>query len=132
MKRLFWRWRRCFTPTMATVAISFYILPVWAGEAVEGSPPIDLFSEALRLVGYLIALGAVALLFVHLGKRIQPKLGASGPVHLIGGRNLAPNAGVRLVRVGRRGWLVGVTRDRVTMLAELDEDDLKSLEEPFR
>ncbi len=87
-------------------------------------------SEALRLVGYLIVLGALALLLVHLSKRFQPRFG-SGPIQLLGGRNLSTAVGIRLIQVGRRGWLVGVTRDRISMLAELTEEDLKNLEEPF-
>ncbi|MBF0188271.1 MAG: flagellar biosynthetic protein FliO, partial [Magnetococcales bacterium] len=38
---------------------------------------------------------------------------------------LAPGAGVRIVAVGKRAWLLGVSKERVEALAELTPEDLE-------
>lgn len=108
------------------VPLLLWPLEGWAGP--EGPPPVDLWAEGLRIIGYLLILMVLGLLATQLAKRLQPKLG-SGPIRLVGGRNLAPGVGVRLIQVGSRGWLIGVTRERVTLLAELGEEELRAVRE---
>lgn len=103
----------------------------WCGYAwgAEGEvEPVDLWAELVRLVGYLLVVAALGLAATHLGKKLQPRLG-SGPIRLLGGRNLAPGVGVRLIQVGSRAWLIGVTRERVSLLAELREEDVRAAQE---
>ncbi|MBF0623804.1 MAG: flagellar biosynthetic protein FliO [Magnetococcales bacterium] len=114
------------------------LLPPWlapalarAEEAAANAPPIDLLEETLRIMGYLALLIVLAVLAVKVGKRLEPRIGG-GPVRLLGGRNLGPGVGVRLVRVGSRAWLIGVTKERVSLLAELGEQELQALEEQTR
>ena len=88
------------------------------------APPIDLLGEATQVAGYLLILIVLAALAVHLGRRFRPGLGGEGPIHVLDGRNLAPGIGVRLIRVGSQSWLVGVTKERVSLLAEITTEDL--------
>lgn len=110
-------------------ALSFGVLadmPVFSTASAEekSPPPIDLMGEAAQLAGYLLILIVLAALAVHLGRRFQPGSGKGGPIHIVDGRNLAPGVGVRLVRVGSQSWLIGVTKERVSLLAEIAVEDL--------
>lgn len=112
-------------PPGPSVAARFFLLvffvspPLAQAADAAAEPPIDLAAKAVQVAGYLLIFIVLAALAVHLAKRYQPTLGGSGPIHIVDGRNLAPGVGVRLVRVGSRAWLLGVTRDRISMLAEL-------------
>ncbi len=97
---------------------------VHATEQPVQPPPIDLMSEAMQVAGYLLIFMVLAALVVHLGKRYQPGLGGMGPICIEDGRNLAPGVGLRLVRVGSRAWLLGVTKDRISMLAEISAQEI--------
>ncbi|WP_130470458.1 flagellar biosynthetic protein FliO [Candidatus Magnetaquicoccus inordinatus] len=89
----------------------------------------DWLGEAFwKVIGALVVLVALALLVVRLGRRLRPQWRGGGPIFIEDGRNLAPGVGVRLLRVGSRYWLIGVTRERVTLIGELSEEDL--LDEP--
>ncbi|MBF0294041.1 MAG: flagellar biosynthetic protein FliO [Magnetococcales bacterium] len=88
------------------------------------SPPIDLAGEVTRIVGYLLLLIVLATLATRLGRKYAPRMGGGGPIRIEDGRNFSPGVGVRLVRVGSRAWLLGVSRDRVTLLAEMAPEDL--------
>ena len=98
----------------------------------EAAPPIDLVAEAVQLTGYLLILVVLAALAVHLGRRFRPGLGGDGPIHVIDGRNLAPGVGVRLIRVGSQSWLVGVTKEHVSLLAEVATDNPASVLSPVK
>lgn len=95
--------------------------PSWAE---EGAPVVDLWTKGVEISGYLFIFIVLAALVVHLTKRYQPHWGAAGPIQLVDGRNLGPGLGVRLVRVGSRAWLLGVTRERISLLAELSASEL--------
>ncbi|MEO5338969.1 MAG: flagellar biosynthetic protein FliO [Magnetococcus sp. MYC-9] len=81
-------------------------------------------AEATQVAGYLLVLGALAALVVYVSKRLRPQWRGSGPIFIEDGRNLAPGVGVRLIRVGARYWLIGITKENVSLLAELTEEDL--------
>lgn len=106
------------------------IFSVQSGWGADNKPPIDLMAEATQVGGYLLLLIVLAVLAIHLGKRFQPGLGGQGPICIEDGRNLAPGVGVRLVRVGSRAWLLGVTKDQVSLLAELDAGDFTTSSTP--
>ncbi|MBF0184438.1 MAG: FliO/MopB family protein [Magnetococcales bacterium] len=85
----------------------------------------ELMGDALwKVIGALVVFVALALLVIRLGRRISPSWRGGGPIFIEDGRNLAPGVGVRLLRVGSRYWLVGVTREQVTLIGELSEEDL--------
>ncbi|MBF0369584.1 MAG: flagellar biosynthetic protein FliO [Magnetococcales bacterium] len=108
-------------------------LPALAFAAGEGSPVvIDYLGQGVRVAGFLMLLIVVAALVVRFGKRFQPGLGGGGPIQVMDGRNLAPGVGVRLVKVGEQAWLIGVTRDRISMLAEVSGKELAPPEEVTR
>lgn len=92
----------------------------------QDDPAIDLVGESAQLAGYLLIFIVLAALLVHLGKRVRPSLTGSGPIQIIDGRNLAPGVGVRLIRVGSQSWLIGVTKERVSLLANIAQDDLST------
>lgn len=100
----------------------------WPGGALAAGagspPPVDLLAEAVRVAGYLLVLLVTLVMAARLARRWQPGLGGSGPIQLLDGQNLAPGVGVRLVRVGSRTWLLGVTRERVSLLAEVTGESL--------
>lgn len=92
------------------------------------APPIDMVGASMQVAGYLILLIALLALAARLARRWQPGLGV-GPVRLLGGLNLTPGTGVRLIQVGERIWLVGVSRERITPIAELKREDLPAVAE---
>ncbi|MBF0627711.1 MAG: flagellar biosynthetic protein FliO [Magnetococcales bacterium] len=94
---------------------------VWAA---AGSDPVDLVGEATRVAGYLLLLIALGALAVRFGRKYAPQMGGAGPIQIEDGRNFSPGVGVRLVRVGGRHWLLGVSKDRVTLLAEISSQEL--------
>ncbi|MBF0612285.1 MAG: FliO/MopB family protein [Magnetococcales bacterium] len=99
---------------------------LWAEEAPL-APSEDMLAATVRVAGFLIFFIAVALLAGKFAKRINPALG-SGPIEVVGGRGLAPGVGVRLIRVGDRHFLVGFTREQVTLLAEIQAHELPGSE----
>ncbi|MEO5364174.1 MAG: flagellar biosynthetic protein FliO [Magnetococcus sp. DMHC-8] len=88
---------------------------------------VDMLTEnpwVWKVSAALLVLVVVAVLVVRMGKRFRTQWRGAGPIFIEDGRNLAPGVGVRLIRVGARYWLIGVTRENITLLAELTEDDL--------
>jgi flagellar biogenesis protein FliO len=98
-------------------------------EAAPLAEPINLMEQGLEVAGYLLLLMVFAVVVIRLGKNFQPRIGASGLIRIEDGHNLAPGVGVRLVRVGSRAWLVGVTKERVSLLAEMSQEELQSAKE---
>ena len=88
------------------------------------SLPFDIRAEATQVGGYLLVLVVLAILVIYLGKRFRPRWRGGSPIFIEDGRNLAPGVGVRLIRVGARYWLIGVTKEQVTLLGELSEEDV--------
>ncbi|MBF0126845.1 MAG: flagellar biosynthetic protein FliO [Magnetococcales bacterium] len=111
---------------MRSIATLFTLLPapstLWAQETV--APPVDLMGDGVRVVGFLLLLMFLGVLAVRLGRKYVPQMGGGGPIRIEDGRNFSPGVGVRLIRVGSRAWLLGVSRDRVTLLAEMRPEDL--------
>ncbi|NGZ29190.1 MAG: FliO/MopB family protein [Magnetococcales bacterium] len=99
---------------------------LWAEEAPLAQSE-DMLAATVRVAGFLIFFIAVALLAGKFAKRINPALG-SGPIEVVGGRGLAPGVGVRLIRVGERHFLVGFTKEQVSLLAEIEARDLPGSE----
>ncbi|NGZ05488.1 MAG: FliO/MopB family protein [Magnetococcales bacterium] len=92
-----------------------------------GSEPLDLAGEAARIVGYLLLLMALGAIAVRVSRKYTPGMGGGGPIRIEDGRNFSPGVGVRLVRIGARAWLLGVSKDRVTVLAEMHPEDLPKI-----
>lgn len=101
--------------------------------AAEGTTqPVDLAGEAAHVAGYLLILIVLAALAVHLGRRYRPGLGGDGPIRILDGRNLAPGVGVRLIQVGSQSWLIGITKERVSLLARVAMEDAGEGSDPLR
>ncbi|MEO5367230.1 MAG: flagellar biosynthetic protein FliO [Magnetococcus sp. WYHC-3] len=102
-------------------------MAVWAAEdgaaVIPAAQPVDLWGEGARILGYLLVLVVLGVLATRVGRGLQPRLGL-GPIEVVGARHVGPGAGVRLVRVGTRCWLIGVTREHVSLIAELTEKEL--------
>lgn len=100
----------------------------------KAAQPVDLAGESAQMAGYLpqvagylLILIVLATLAVHLGRRFRPGLGGGrGPIHIVDGHNLAPGVGVRLIRIGSQGWLIGVTKERISLLASVAMEDLSA------
>jgi flagellar biogenesis protein FliO len=103
-------------PPDGKVAASDLIPP-----ALVGNLPVE---ASWKVAAYLLGFVVLAVLVVQLGRRFRPQWRGSGPIFIEDGRNLAPGVGVRLIRVGARYWLIGVTKEHVTLLGELTEEDL--------
>ncbi|MBF0123823.1 MAG: FliO/MopB family protein [Magnetococcales bacterium] len=82
-------------------------------------------SSLVRVVGFLLLFLIATAVAVRVGKRwnIYPGKADTVPIQLLGGRNFAPGVGVRLIQIGNRCWLVGVTREQVSLLTEITEYD---------
>ncbi|MBF0445205.1 MAG: flagellar biosynthetic protein FliO [Magnetococcales bacterium] len=118
------------------MAGSFYVRPLFAATAADDAvvgkvavEPIDLLQEGLEVAGYLLILMVFAVAVIRLGKRFQPRMGTSGLIRVEDGHNLAPGVGVRLISVGSRAWLVGVTKEHVSLLAEMSKEDMQTAKE---
>jgi flagellar biosynthetic protein FliO len=51
---------------------------------------------------------------------------ATANLRVLEATSVAPNSTIQIVRVGSRAFLLGVTRDRITFLAELNDEDLSA------
>jgi flagellar biogenesis protein FliO len=117
------------------MAGSFSVRPLFAasdGDTLAGEVavgPIDLLQEGLEVAGYLLILMVFAAVAIRLGKRFQPRMGATGLIRVEDGHNLAPGVGVRLISVGSRAWLVGVTKENVSLLAEMSQEEMQTAKE---
>jgi flagellar protein FliO/FliZ len=73
---------------------------------------------ALLAFGAVIALIPVALWVL---KRLQGGVpGSARPVTLVGGLTLGPRERVAVIEAQGRRWMIGVTGQSITLLAELD------------
>lgn len=95
--------------------------PLLLGAGGETAP--DLWEGLVRVVGLLLVVAVLGVLATRYSRHLQPQWGG-GPIRVLDGKNLAPGVGVRLIKVGGRAWLLGVTRERVSLIAELGEADL--------
>lgn len=121
-----YKYREAFCFSLFFFTTILYANPLFAAANGDApAEPLDLFSEGLEVVGYLLLLMVFAGVVVRLGKHFQPRMGAGGLIQIEDGHNLAPGVGVRLVRIGSRAWLLGVTRERVSLLAEISEDEIR-------
>ncbi|HIJ83905.1 MAG: hypothetical protein HW380_384 [Magnetococcales bacterium] len=105
------------------LAVMFPVTPGWT-EGID--PELDLWAKGVEVSGYLLIFIVLAALAVHLAKRYRPHWAASGPIHVVDGRTLGPGVGIRLVRIGSRAWLLGITRERISLLAELNAAELSA------
>ncbi|MEO5377717.1 MAG: flagellar biosynthetic protein FliO [Magnetococcus sp. DMHC-6] len=100
----------------------------WAGEPTP--EPFDFATKIVQIAGLLFIFIVLAAGLARYGKRIAPGFGAGGAIQLLDGRNLAPGVGVRLIQIGSRLLLIGVTKERVTLLTELHPNEIKPNLEP--
>ncbi|MBF0283344.1 MAG: flagellar biosynthetic protein FliO [Magnetococcales bacterium] len=127
--------RRAPLALLALLALG-WVGAAWAGEGNEAAvgggaaDPAELLGRLVQVLGFLLALAVAAALLRRYGKRWEGKF-SGGPIQLLAGRNFAPGVGVRLIRVGSRSWLVGVSRERVVPIAELTAEEVaQALREP--
>nr|CRH07435.1 putative polar flagellar assembly protein FliO [Candidatus Magnetococcus massalia] len=107
-----------------------FALPAWAAEQQDVMPTpdeLDLTTQAVRIVGFLLVLIIIAGLVNRFGRRLHEKVGGGSGIDVISGRNLGHGVGVRVITIGQRGWLVGVSKEGVQLLAELNRDELDGL-----
>ncbi|MBF0158798.1 MAG: FliO/MopB family protein [Magnetococcales bacterium] len=82
-----------------------------------------MMTASVRVAGFLLLFLIAAAVAVRVGKRwnLYPGKGNTVPIRVIGGHNFAPGVGVRLIQLGHRAWLIGVTRENVSLLTEITE-----------
>ncbi|MBF0144585.1 MAG: flagellar biosynthetic protein FliO [Magnetococcales bacterium] len=107
-----------------TYVLLLMMVPISQGQAEEVDPVVDLWAKGVEVAGYLFIFVVLAALLIHLSKRYQPSWGGRGAIDIIDGRTLGPGMGIRLIRIGSRAWLLGVTRERISLLAELNAAEL--------
>ncbi|WP_160162736.1 flagellar biosynthetic protein FliO [Magnetococcus marinus] len=88
---------------------------------------LDLVGQSLRIVGFLLVLIVVAALVNRYGRRLHNHMGSNTGIELLTGRNLGQGVGVRVIRIHKRAWLVGVSKEGVSLLAELDEEEVNAV-----
>ncbi|MBF0160455.1 MAG: FliO/MopB family protein [Magnetococcales bacterium] len=98
---------------------------------VISDPPMDLITSAVRVVGFLLLFLIVAAVAVRIGRRWNVCSGKMDTVSIrvLGGHNFTPGVGVRVIQIGDRSWLIGITREHVSMLTEITECTPSRIEE---
>jgi len=89
-------------------------------------------SDLLGGIGQAVRLILAFVIVIFLAYYVTRFLGASGRLGRVKGSNLrvlegtgvGQQSNVQLVRAGKRYFLLGVSKERVTLLAELGEDDI--------
>ena len=94
----------------------------WA-EALAKVESVDLSGEIMRVGGFLLVFFIITLIIVRISKRWNLLYSGKGenPVQVAGGCNFSPGTGIRLVRIGTQAWLIGVTREHISLLAEVED-----------
>ncbi|MCL1843920.1 MAG: flagellar biosynthetic protein FliO [Defluviitaleaceae bacterium] len=102
-------------------------------------PMTDMFWNMVR---FIAATGFVAILAYYATKKLassrklNPK---DGNLSVVESLNVGGNAVVRLVKAGEKFLVIGVTKEKVTLLTELDKEqvtepetvEIKTLDTPF-
>jgi flagellar biogenesis protein FliO len=103
--------------------------PVATAEGLPSPIAVDLWGEIVRVGGFLLVFFVFAMIIVRVGRRWNPMYPGKGanPVQVVGGCSFSPGSGVRLVRVGSRTWLVGVSREQISLLAEIEGHELGNM-----
>ena len=79
---------------------------------------------------YLLILVILMFAAYYVTRMLTAKLrGTSfGNLKIIEGLNVGQNGSVLLIKAGKRFMLIGVTKEKITCLAEFDKDDLEPAE----
>jgi len=102
------------------------------GEAAkdrQAGRPASPWTVLLKLSAYVAVVLALSLGALILYRRWLPtrgKLAAAGWVRVLGRASLTPRHSVFVVRCGKRVIAVGISRERMTFLGELGEDEVVS------
>jgi flagellar protein FliO/FliZ len=91
------------------------------------SPATDRFGQVLDMLRFFGATFFVALLAWFVTKKMAGSRGVGREtcnLSVVESLNVGGQAVVRLVRVGDKYLLIGVTKENVTLLAEIDEDQI--------
>ena len=90
------------------------------------TPPLEVFWRLVTWAATILAIG-VALLFVY-RRFVSVRVSSKGvaAVRVVGRTALSSRHSVYLIRIGGRLVAVGVSGDRMTKLAQLDESDFDS------
>ena len=88
----------------------------------------DSYAQLLTvLVIFIIVLGATALTTKWIAG-YQKKLGSTGNIELLDAARLGTNKYIQIIRVGEKYFAVAVCKDTVTVLGEIEKNQLKSTE----
>ncbi len=86
----------------------------------------DSYAQLLTvLVIFIIVLGATALTTKWIAG-YQKKLGSTGNIELLDAARLGTNKYIQIIRVGEKYFAVAVCKDTVTVLGEIEKNQLKS------
>ncbi|MEG3638080.1 flagellar biosynthetic protein FliO [Magnetococcus sp. PR-3] len=99
------------------------------GKTLSLTPPdeLDLTTQGLRIAGFLLVLIVVAALVNRFGRKLHNHVGSNSGIELLSGRNMGQGVGVRVIRIHKRAWLVGVSKEGINLLAELNEDEVNAV-----
>jgi flagellar protein FliO/FliZ len=119
------------TKSLAIAAIALVALPSLALAADPGSPP-SLSDAVVRTVASLGAVLALIVLLAFLFKRFREQAtqsGGGGRLVEIARLDLGSRREIRLVRVADRQLVVGITAERMQLLAELPAEGAEADED---
>jgi flagellar protein FliO/FliZ len=92
---------------------------------MNGASTVALFARLT--ISLAVVLGLMFVLAHVLRRRglvTRPARGASNEIEVVARRGLGRNAAIAVVRAAGRGMVLGVTETQVTLLADVDVEDL--------
>ena len=102
-----------------------------------GSPATDTFFSLLRFLGATLLVAFLAYYATKKMAGARLRIGKPGNLRVIDSVNINAHAAVQIVKAGDKFLAVGVTRERITLLAEVDKEHISepivddSIETPF-
>ena len=98
--------------------------------ALTGSSAWENFLEFLYVMIIFIAVLAIAYFVTRwIGKLQKNGNGAGGNLELLEACRLSTNKYIQIVRAGKKYFVLAVCKDTVTLIGELNEDELEAIKE---
>jgi len=96
---------------------------------LTGSSALENFLEFLYVIIIFIAVLAIAYLVTRwIGKLQKNQFGANSNLELLEACRLSGNKYMQIVRAGKKYFVLAVCKDTVTLLGELNQDELEFIQ----
>lgn len=90
-------------------------------------PELDVLGQFFSIIVLVAIVGLLAYLSIRLlsASRNMGKYGANRNLQIIEGLGVGIQSSVQIIRSGDKYFLIGVTKEKITFLTELDKDSVK-------